>query len=333
MGTALSTSFLTLADWAKRITPQGGIDSIIEILAESNPIIKDASVIEGNLPTGHRHTERTTLPAGTWRTINAGVAETKSTTEQKDDQCGMLEAFSAVDAALVELAGNAQAFRLSEDQGFIQGLSNDVEEAIVYANSKTDPEKLHGLAPRYNSLTGTPGSTQNITGGGSGSTNTSVWLVTWGPKLTTLMFPKGSQAGLQSEDLGRRPWDDSATNPYMAYVTHYVWKLGLVVHDYRYIVRICNVDVALLTSDASTGADLMDKMTDAYYARPSVSLGNMAQTFFYCNKTVAKFLHKQAQNKSNVNLSIDDPAGKPIVKFLDAPVHICDSITSIEATI
>ena len=75
-------------------------------------------------------------------------------------------------------------------------------------------------------------------------------------------------------------------------------------------------------------------MTDAYYARPTVDLGTMAKTFIYCNKTIAKFLHKQAMNKSNVNLSLDkDAFGKPVVSFLDAPVHVCDNITSAEATI
>ena len=77
----------------------------------------------------------------------------------------------------------------------------------------------------------------------------------------------------------------------------------------------------------------VQKMVDAYYSRPTVDLGNMAKTFVYCNKTIAKFLHKQAQNKSNVNLSIDNPSGNPIVRFLDAPVHVCDNIVSTESAV
>jgi len=65
----------------------------------------------------------------------------------------------------------------------------------------------------------------------------------------------------------------------------------------------------------------------------SVELGKMAKTFIYCNKTIAKFLHKQAQNKSNVNLTIDNPAGKPMVSFLDAPIRVCDNILSTESAI
>jgi len=136
-----------------------------------------------------------------------------------------------------------------------------------------------------------------------------------------------------SEDMGKQIVTDSNGLLYTAYVTKFQWKLGLALMDYRYVIRICNIDVSDLTADAASGADLLDKMTDAYYARPSVDLGNMAKTFVYCNKTVAKFLHKQAQNKANVNLTIDSPAGKPIVSFLDAPIRVCDNIVSTEATV
>lgn len=332
MTTALSVKFLTLADWAKRQDPGGGVADVIEVLAESNSILQDANILEGNLPTGHRSTQRTTQPSGTWRLLNQGVVETKSTTEQVDDGCGMLEAYSAVDVALANLNANSGAFRASEDDAFSQGLSEDAVDVVIYGNSKLNPEQPHGLAPRYNLTTGTTGS-QIITGGGSGDDNTSVWLITWGPKTTTLIYPKGSTAGLKMQDLGERPWDDASGNPYQAYVTHFQWYLGLAVPDYRYNIRICNIDVSELTADGATGTDLMLKMVTAFYARPTMSIGNMTRTYWYCNKTVAEYLHHQASNKSNVNLTIDNPAGMPIVSFLGAPVHVCDAITSAEATI
>ena len=329
---ALTATYLTLLDYAKREAPGGGIAEIIEVLAASNPIMADANVLEGNLPTGHRSTQRTTEPSGSWRLLNYGVAPEKSTTKQVDDSCGILEAYSKLDVDIAALNGNEAAFRASEDNAFIAGLNSTAATAIFYGNSKTDPEQPHGLSPRYNLTTGDY-SSQIINAGGSGSDNTSVWLITWGPKTCTLIYPKGSTAGLTSEDMGKQLVTDSAGLLYTAYVTKFQWKLGLSLMDYRYVIRICNIDVSDLTADAASGADLLDKMTDAYYARPTVDLGNMAKTFIYCNKTVAKFLHKQAQNKSNVNLSIDNPAGNPIVRFLDAPVHVCDNITVAEATV
>lgn len=331
----VGNTYLTLLDWAKREKPGGGIDSIIEVLAASNPVIADANVMEGNLPTGHRTTQRSSQPAGTWRLLNYGVAAEKSSTEQITDLCGILESYSKIDVDLASLNANEAAFRASEDDAFVAGFNSTVATALFYGDQNTNPEQMHGLAPRYNSLTSPAGasSTQMVTCAGSGSDNTSVWIVTWGPNTCSLMFPKGSKAGLQNEDLGKILVTDSNNLMYEAWVTKFQWKLGMVLRDYRYVIRLCNIDVSDLTSDAATGADLMDKLLDGYYSRPTVDLGNMAKTFIYCNKTVAKFLHKQAQNKNNVNLTIDNPAGKPVVSFLDAPIHVCDNITSTEATI
>ncbi|KKN45283.1 hypothetical protein LCGC14_0684690 [marine sediment metagenome] len=334
MATELGTKFLTLADWAKRVNPDGGIADVIEQIAETNPLLQDASMIEGNLPTGHRSTQRTTQPSGTWRQLNAGVAETKSTTRQVDDQAGMLEAYSAVDVKLARLNGNINAFRASEDAAFIQGLGEDATDAIIYGNSGVNPEQPHGLAPRYNSLTDTVGTTNVINAGGSGSDNSSLWLVTWGAKTTTLIHPKASPMGLQATDLGELPWDDASNNPYQAYVTHFSWDLGLSVPDYRYNVRICNIDISELTADGATGADLMLRMVSAFYARPTAGvIAGMTSVIWYCNKTIGEYLHHQASNKSNVNLTLENPAGEPMVRFLGAPVHIVDALTEAEATI
>jgi len=335
MTTALGATYLTLLDWAQREKPGGGIDEIIEVLASSNPIVGDANIMEGNLPTGHRTTKRSSDPTGTWRLLNLGVAAEKSTTEQITDLCGILESYSKIDVDLAMLNANQAAFRASEDNAFVTGFNDTIATALFYGDQNTDPEKMHGLAPRYNYLDSPTGasSTQMINCSGAASVNTSIWIITWGPQTCSLMFPKGSKAGLQSEDLGKTLVTDSNNLMYQAWVTRFQWKLGLVLRDYRYVIRLCNIDTALLTADAATGADLMDKLTDGYYARPTADLGKMAKTFIYCNKTVAKFLHKQAQNKSNVNLTIDSPAGKPIVSFLDAPIRVCDNITSIEATI
>ena len=332
MTTALTNTYLTLLDWAKREKPGGGIDEVIEVLASSNPILADASVMEGNLPTGHRSTQRTTQPAGSWRLLNYGVAPEKSTTKQITDNVGILEAYSKLDVDVAILNGNEAAFRASEDNAFIAGLNNTAATAIFYGNQGSDPEQMQGLAPRYNSLTGEY-SNQIIDGGGTGSDNTSIWVVTWGPQTCSLIYPKGSKAGLNSEDLGKQLVTDSNGLMYTAYVTKFQWKLGLCLRDYRYVIRIANIDYSDLTTDATAGTDLLDKLVDAYYARPTVDLGSMAKTFIYCNKSIAKFLHKQAQSRANVNLTIDSPAGKPIVSFLDAPIRVCDNITVAEAAI
>jgi hypothetical protein len=326
--TTIGGSYQTLIDYAKVEAPGGGIDTVIDVLSTSNPIIEDANVMEGNLPTGHRFTVSSSEPTGSWRLLNKGVSPEKGTHEQVTETCGLLETYSQVDVALANLGGNAVAYRATQDKRFIAGLSKTAATSIFYANQNVDPEKMHGLAPRKNKIGDTV-----LNAGGSSTDNTSIWFITWGPLTCSLIYPKGSKAGLSIEDLGQNTSVDSNGLMYEVYRTHFVWNLGMAVFDPRYVIRIANIDVSDLTGDAGSGADLMNLMIEAYYARPTDALGNMAKTFIYCNKTVAKYLHKQAQNKSNVNLTIDMPAGKPIVSFLDAPIHVCDALINIESAV
>src|SRR3990167_8757599 len=148
----LSNAFLTLADWAQRQKPGGGVDQIIEVLASSNPILNDAHVMEGNLPTGHRSTQRTSEPAGTWRLLNPAVSAEEGTTDQIADLGGILVGNSRLYGAIASLNGNEPAFRASEDDAFVAGLYGTVATALFYGNQATDPEQMQGLAPRDSGL-------------------------------------------------------------------------------------------------------------------------------------------------------------------------------------
>ena len=69
----LSTIHPTLMDVAKRLDPDGKVDTIVEILSETNEVLEDMVWMEGNLPTGHRTTIRSGLPTPTWRKLYGGV--------------------------------------------------------------------------------------------------------------------------------------------------------------------------------------------------------------------------------------------------------------------
>ena len=58
----IGATALTYADWAKRLDDGYRIATIIEILSQTNEILDDMLVVEGNLPTGHKTTVRTGLP-------------------------------------------------------------------------------------------------------------------------------------------------------------------------------------------------------------------------------------------------------------------------------
>jgi hypothetical protein len=326
----LSTTNPTLADVAKRYDADGKIDTIVELLAETNEVLDDMTFLEGNLPTGHKTTVRSGLPSSTWRKLNYGVQPSKSTTVQITDTAGMLEAYAEVDKALADLNGNTASFRLSEDRAFLESMNQTMASTLFYGDTGTDPEKFMGLAPRYNSLSAESGD-NIIVGGGSGSDNTSIWLVCWGPNTCHGIYPKGSQAGLKHQDLGEVTLEDAASGKYQGYRTHYKWDIGMSLRDWRYVVRIPNIDVSNLTKDASgSSAALVDLMVQAVEKLPNVNLGRCV---FYGNRTISSILRRQITNTSNVRLSMDEVAGKRVMSFDGIPFRRNDAILNTEAAV
>ncbi len=326
----LNTTNPTLADLATRLDPNGSVAQIIELLNQTNPVLEDMAWLEGNLPTGHKTTIRSGLPNGTWRKLNYGVQPEKSTTVQITDTCGMLESYAEVDKTLVNLNGNSAAFRLSEDRAFIEGMNQTMAETLFYGDSSTDPEKFTGLAARYSQKSGVENGDNVILGGGSGSDNTSIYLVVWGPNTVHGIYPKGSQAGLQSEDLGQQTLLDAAGGRYEGYRTHYKWDCGLTLRDWRYVVRIANIDVSELTKNASAGADLVDLLVQAAEIPPNLAMG---RPVFYANRTITSFLRRQIANKVSANLTLDSVAGKKVLNFDGIPFKRTDVLLNTEATI
>jgi len=325
----MANAVITLADWAKHNDPDGTIAKVIEILNETNEILDDMMWLEGNLPTGHRHTVRGGLPTPAWRLLNYGVPVTKGQVVQVDDVCGMLEDYGEVDKDLAMLNGNTEAFRLSQDKAHIEGMSQTMADTLWYGNTATDPERFLGMAPRFNDTTAENGD-NILLGDGTGSDNTSIWLIVWGDRTVHGIYPKGSQAGLLAEDLGETTLTDAADGHYQGFRSHYQWKAGLAMPDWRYIVRICNIDVSNLTKDAATGSDLVDLMVQALEIPPSLGSG---RPVFYCNRTIRSFLRRQIKNANNVHITLDQVAGKSVTGFDGVPVKRSDALTNAETLV
>jgi len=327
---ALTANNPTLLDVAKRLDPEGKIAAIVEILNATNPVLDDLTFVEGNLPTGHRTTIRTGLPTPTWRKLYGGVQPTKSTTVQVTDSCGMLEAYAEVDKALADLNGNTAAFRLSEDAAHIEAMGQEMASTLFYGNEGTEPEAFTGLAPRYNSK-----SAQNadniIDAGGTGSDNTSIWLCVWGPQTGFGIYPKGSTAGLQMTDKGQVTVEnvDGNGGRMEAYRTHYRWDAGLTIRDWRYFVRIANIDVSDLDTVANT-KNIINWMIQASERIPELGKGRAA---FYMNRRLREKLRLGILEKISTNLTWETVSGERVMTFDDIPVRRTDALVNTEARV
>lgn len=322
----------TLLDVAKTLDPNGGTAAVAELLNQSNEMLQDMPWYEGNLPTGHRITTRTGLPDVVFRKINGGVPPSKATTAQIDEACGILEARSEIDKDLAMLNGNTGSFRLLQATSFIESMNQKMQSTVLYGNVDSVPEAFTGLGPRFGALaTGGANKANIIDAGGTGSNLTSIWLVGWGPNTIHGIYPKGSTAGLVHNDLGEGDAFDINGNRYRAYMDQYQWKCGLALHDWRYVVRIANIDTAALTKNAATGADIIDLMTQATEKIHSLS---GVTPVFYGNRTLGSFLRRQTVNKvASGTLSYDEVGGRPATLFSGIPYRRIDALNTTEARV
>lgn len=320
----------TLLDLAKVTDPDGSIAKIVEILNQTNEVLDDMTFMEGNLLTGNRTSIRSGLPAPTWRKLYGGVQPNKARSVQVTDSCGMLEAYAEVDKKLADLNGNSAAFRLTEDRAHIEGMNQELAAKIFYGNEALVPETFTGLATRYNSLSAE--NADNIVDhGGTGSDNASIWLCVWGPNTGFGIVPKGSKAGLVMEDKGQVTIEnaDGAGGRMEGYRTHYAMDAGLTIRDWRYFVRVCNIDVSDLATIANTKAII----TSMIMASERIPTFGMGRACFYVNRTIREKLRLGILEKVVNQLTWDSVNGKRVMTFDDIPVKRCDALLLTESRI
>lgn len=328
----LGASFVDLVDIYKQQDGHGNFVPVIEMLMELNPMLDDAIAVECNKGTTHLHTVRSGLPSVTWGKLYQGIPNGKGNKAQVEDTTGFVEGLSTVDKRLLDLSGNSGAVRLSEAQSYIEAMSNEVATKIIYGNSASDPEEFMGLAPRFN-LTTAPNGGQIIDAGGTGSDNTSVWFVTWGDNQCQLLYPKGTQAGIQREDKGEQRVTDGSGNAYYAMEELFTWHIGLAVKDWRYVSRIANIDVSLMQAGSVA---LYNFMRKAYYKLQNrrVAGGKIA---IYCNRDVLEALDAIAVNAGAsdnfVRLKPMEIEGKEVMTYRGIPIRETDAITNTEAQV
>lgn len=340
MVAANANNSLTLLDIAKRTDPRGEVPVIAELLSQKNEILMDMPWVEGNLPTGHRNTLRTGLPQAYWKVANAGTAASKSTTAQIDEACGILEAWCVLDYDVAMLNGNAQKYRMTEADAFVESLSQQLAGAVFYSNTAVNSEQIMGLSPRFGAISGAINGQNILNALGGGSTNASLWLIGWGQNTVYGIYPRGTPGGLKHMDFGDRPLQTSTTfgtGMIHAFVDLWHWYCGLAVKDWRYVVRCANVSVPDLTAGSGTqGAQQLIKLMSRMRSR--IPSWGSIKPAYYTNRTVQSMLMIQALDKSQNALSVTEGLnqfGTPQseLRFLGIPIRTVDQLLNTEAAI
>lgn len=325
----LGNSFIDLIDIYKMQDGRGQFNPVIEMLMEMNPILEDAIAVECNKGTTHLHTVRTGLPSVTWGRLYQGIPNSKGRTAQVEDTTGFVEGLSTIDKRLLDLSTNEGAVRLSEAQAFLESMSQEVASKMFYGNTASDPEEFMGLAPRFSDKSASNGG-QIIDAGGTGSDNTSIWMVTWGDNQCCLLYPKGTQAGVQREDMGEQRVTDENGNAYYAKEEKFTWHVGLAVKDWRYVSRIANIDVSEMQAG---NVKLYDFMRKAYYQLQNRRVAG-GKICIYCNRDVLEALDALATNAGAsdnfVRLKPMEIEGKEVMTYRGIPIRETDALLNTE---
>jgi hypothetical protein len=345
--------YLSLVDLARRTDPDGEAADIAELLSQANEIYDDLVWKEGNTNTGHVYTMRTSIPKGWWRFIGQGVPGSKSTTAQGRVNCGDLEMNSTIDLKLIEMARDQNQFRYEEDNAILQGASETIGGQFFYGNGMTNPASFTGLSNYYNTLeTATAANAANVfDGGGRGANNASLWLIGWSPRSIYGTFPRGMKAGVELTPLDEVVLAyDSLGNPYRAKITWFRQMAGLCVEDWRWGVRIANLDVTNAAAGGLAGPnayDIFAGLSKAVLRLPKMARGDSGITetdarnekgmtvrpAIYANRQVRGFMDIQAIRDRNVLLGPKDYAGEPVTSFRMIPIRVQDQLLSTETQV
>lgn len=330
----IGSTYFDLIDLFKSQDSTMEIAAVIELLAETNAVLDDAMTVECNNGTKHRTTVRTGLPDVTWGQLYKGISQSKSQKAQVEDTTGFVEGLSTIDTRLLKLSGNEAAVRLSEARAFLESLSQEMASTVFYGDHTSDPEKFTGFAPRFNAISGAANGGQIVDAGGTGSDNTSLWMVTWSDDAAHLLYPKGTAAGVSREDKGEQRVTDSSGDPYYVKEELFSWHCGLTVRDWRQVVRVANIDV----SDLQAGSvDIYKWLRKGFWKlkKHRVSGGRLA---IYCNADVLEALDADSTPTSStsasyVRLRPTEVDGKEVMSYRGIPVRQVDALLNTESQI
>ena len=323
----LETNLLGFQELAKR-TNNGEMLEIAEVLHAAAPILDDIPYFETNQILSELIGRRTTLPTGTWRKINKGVAAEASSTQNVVEPVALLEARSVIDEDLVDNAPNPTNFRLTEDMSFVEGMSQEWAKTLIRGTTEgaatSNPEEINGFQQRLRDLS----QTNVIGGGGSGGDTTSIYVAGWGRRGAYGIVPSAAAnrgtLGLTINDKGKETVTDSSTKTtaYYAYVTQFKWYVGLAVRDELSIGRYANIETT-----GSTNIFNEDKLIEL------LNLLHLDGTLphIYINKTIATQAQIRLKDKGNVAWSIvDGLSGRPILMFMGIPVRKMDNAIVVD---
>jgi hypothetical protein len=336
--TTLGATYLNIMDMIQREKPDHAVATVAEILDQQNPALSDISWKTANDGTQNIAYLRTKLPTASLLSVGGGVPLDKSNVSQITDITSRIGVASEISKRIADLNGNSAQQRALEAKAMLEALNQKAMNLWFYGNATTgipttpDPLAFDGLSKRYGLLSG-GNAEQIIDAGGTSTDNSSIWMVVNGPKTVSGLVPLGAGVGIKHTPVNGGVAVSktlSSGNIDEVYQDIWEWHCGQVVEDWRGAVRICNIDISNLVSEAGA-ADLIKLMIKGQHRLEPVE--GMGKPVIYVSRTVAQMLDIQALNKQAGNVTAETVDGKRKLSFRGYQIRTIHQLLDTESRV
>ncbi len=333
MGANGNDTTYSLKDILAYKNPSGELAPIAEVLTQSNPILDHIPYVEGMTETGDIVTRRKLLGTPMWRRYNESVLPSVTKVSSVTEITAQIQDWSEVDADLADKSGDLNGFLLRQSTGKLEGISQEVATTFMYGNLSTDAKTFDGFMPRLSTLNSTYGNGAPIVlsaGGTTASGQGSILIVGWAPEKVYGIYPKGSMGGLKFENKGRVTKDFSDGSMMDVYRAKYSWDVGLAVADYRYAIRLANIDAAAIATIGeknSTAPELYLKILDALSYMPTPGAVGLKM---YMPRRIWSALNQIAAQTGNRNTTLPVQDAGFVFNISGVPCYLNDCMLMTE---
>ncbi len=331
----------TMLERAKLADPDGKrVGKVIDVMDKRGvpDFFRDVPYFPASHGLRHRVKRTSNRPSSTRRNFYQGVSSTIQVTQVIYEPVILFEQRSEIDEDELDTLENGKLARRQQDQGHIKGLQEDYVYAIFNDARTSGSEYINGFANRLDTLSYPGHSTETLpfvwNNGGSGSALCSAYIVEWSPEACHGVYPsgtavRGSELGIIVRNKGKEKCTDTddSTAFYYAYVTQFKMWAGLVCNDARKVARIANIDSSRTSSTSFDEDILIEALNHGHF--------NRAATRIYINPYIKTQVDIRAKDKSNVDWTVQNVFGKPIMTFQGIPLRVLDEtiLTATESAV
>jgi len=333
-------SQFTLLERAKRCGPAGKrIEPVLDVMDKLGvkDFLKDVPYFKATHGLKNRTVRTTSRPASTRRKFYQGVERSATTTQVVWDDVVLFEQRSEIDEDHVDTLENGNVLRGDEDRMHAAGMLEDAVNAFFNDAPTSGSEYIEGFAYRANTLSYPGGSTTTLPycwNNGGSATLGSIYVIDWGPLACHAFYPSvtGGKMGVMGIDVrnkGKEPKadTDSSTATYYIYVTQLKKWCGLAMRDDRRWFRVANVNCTAGGSNTFNEDILIQALNHSRI--------NKATARMYVNPYISSEIDIRAKDKGNVNLTLQNVFGEPVMTFLGIPIRKLDDtiLTASESAV